>query len=161
THLAIGGTKGTLSGRLADTNTTTGPYTKGRVHAKTGTLTNGGVLSLSGYIDNYFDGQRYYFSIYCNDVPSEYQGGTRTRIDNIVRVMAKSGIPNPGAPTITVDNSSSGFSASSNWYTSSNVAGYWGTNYHVRPTAAVSDAAAWTATFPQSGSYKVQVRYTS
>lgn len=68
-----------------------------------------------------------------------------------------------GAPPVEVivDNTSSGFTASSNWYTSTSTAGYYGTNYHVRPTAAVSDLAKWTVTLPSDGTYKVYVRYTS
>jgi N-acetylmuramoyl-L-alanine amidase len=59
-----------------------------------------------------------------------------------------------------VDNTSSGFSASSNWWTSTSTAGYYGSNYHVRGTASVSDAATWTANLPSSGSYKVYAWWT-
>ncbi len=60
-----------------------------------------------------------------------------------------------------VDNTSSGFSASSNWWTSTSTPGYYGTNYHVRATAAVSDAAQWSVSLPASGSYKVYARWTA
>ena len=62
---------------------------------------------------------------------------------------------------VIVDNSDSGFSASSNWWTSSYTPGYYGDNYKVRATASTSDSAAWEATLPADGTYKVYVRYTS
>ncbi len=60
-----------------------------------------------------------------------------------------------------VDNTSSGFSSSSSWWSSSSTPGYYDSNYRVRSTASMSDSAAWKANLPASGSYKVQVRYTS
>lgn len=62
---------------------------------------------------------------------------------------------------VIVDNSSGGFSASSNWATSTNVSGYYGSNYRVRATAAVSDPATWTANLPQSGTYQVYAWWTA
>lgn len=56
----------------------------------------------------------------------------------------------------TVDNDSSGWSASSNWTASTSSTEYYGSNYRVRPTASVSDAATWTANLPSSGNYKVE-----
>lgn len=67
----------------------------------------------------------------------------------------------PRAVSVIVDNSSSGFTASSNWITSSYTSGYYGTNYQYRSTEAVSDAATWTASLPSTGSYKVYARWTS
>src|SRR5690606_32201122 len=72
-HLAVSCTSGTLGSRLCGTGKT------GRVHAKTGTLTNGGTLALSGYIDNQYDGKRYFFSIYANNIPTSAQSDTRSR----------------------------------------------------------------------------------
>ena len=63
--------------------------------------------------------------------------------------------------TVTVDNASSNFSASTNWYTSTSTAGYYGTNYHVRATAAVSDMAQYTVALPSAGSYKVYAWWTA
>jgi hypothetical protein len=63
--------------------------------------------------------------------------------------------------SIIVDNTDSGFSASSNWATSTNVPGYYGSNYRVRATQATSDPASWTVNLPTSGSYRVSVRYSS
>lgn len=63
--------------------------------------------------------------------------------------------------SVIVDNSNSGFTASSNWATSSYTSGYYGTDYRYRSTAAVSDSATWTANLPYTGSYKVYARWTS
>ncbi|MCC5876214.1 MAG: N-acetylmuramoyl-L-alanine amidase [Candidatus Sumerlaeia bacterium] len=62
---------------------------------------------------------------------------------------------------VIVDNTDSGFAASSNWFESTSVPGYYGDNYHARATASVSDAAVWTATLPQDGTYKVYARWTT
>lgn len=153
-HLAISCQTGTLASRICGTGKT------GRVHAKTGTLTNGGTLSLSGYVDNQYDGKRYFFSIYTNNVPIAAQDDTRNRIDTIVGYMCQSGLPSLD-PEVIVDNTDSGFSASTNWWTSTSVSGYYGTNYHTRSTASVSDAATWKATLPADGSYKVYARWTA
>lgn len=67
----------------------------------------------------------------------------------------------PRTVSVIVDNSSSGFTASSKWITSSYTPGYYGTNYHYRATEAISDAATWTASLPSTGSYKVYARWTS
>ncbi len=65
------------------------------------------------------------------------------------------------AVVVTVDNGTSAWSASSNWTASTSATGYYGANYHVRPTASVSDAATWTANLPSAGSYKVDAWWTS
>jgi hypothetical protein len=65
------------------------------------------------------------------------------------------------ATEVIVDNTSSGFSASSNWWTSTSTPGYYGTNYHTRGTAAVSDSAKWTVTLPTTGSYKVYAQWAA
>ncbi len=57
-------------------------------------------------------------------------------------------------PTYTIDNSSAGFSASSNWATATSAADKYGTNYRWRSTAALSDAATWTADV-QAGTYNI------
>jgi len=55
---------------------------------------------------------------------------------------------------IIVDNTSGNFSASSNWWTGA-YGNYYGSNYHVRGTEAVSDAANWAFNIPSGGAYKV------
>jgi len=61
----------------------------------------------------------------------------------------------PAPVTITVDNSSANFSASSNWSTGTSAGDKYGTNYRFRSTAAISDAASWTANITQSGTYTI------
>ncbi|GAB4322200.1 MAG: hypothetical protein Kow0059_17170 [Candidatus Sumerlaeia bacterium] len=56
---------------------------------------------------------------------------------------------------VIVDNAGSGFSASSSWWASTSTPGYYGSNYHVRATGAVSDPATWTGNLSQSGTYSV------
>ncbi|MEQ8819405.1 MAG: D-alanyl-D-alanine carboxypeptidase [Sumerlaeia bacterium] len=86
--LPISAVDGTLGSRLGGT-------LAGDVHAKTGTLPNSGVVSLSGYIDHPLDGDRYLFSIYAN-TPGADTGGepiavttTRDAIDDVVRVLGE------------------------------------------------------------------------
>jgi len=76
--------------------------------------------------------------------------------------LAINGYISPAAPTeVIVDNTSAGFSASANWYTGSSTSGYYGSNYHVRPTEAVSDQASWTVSLPSSGTYTVYARWSA
>ncbi|MGF1571728.1 MAG: D-alanyl-D-alanine carboxypeptidase [Sumerlaeia bacterium] len=156
--MAISCTSGTLGGRLCGTGKS------GRVHAKTGTLTNGQVLSLSGYVDNQYDGKRYYFSIYTNNVPSFAQSDTRSRIDTIVGYICQSGLPNvdPPAVEVIVDNTdAAAIIPSTNWFPSTSQSGFLGSNYHARATASVSDAFTWKGTIPSDGTYKVYARWTT
>ena len=62
---------------------------------------------------------------------------------------------------VIVDNTDSGFTASTNWATSTSTPGYYGTNYRVRATEAVSDTAKWTVTLPSSGTYDVYAWWSS
>ena len=66
-----------------------------------------------------------------------------------------------GPPEVIVDNMDAGFSASSNWFESTSVSGYYASNYHARATESASDSAAWEADLSDSGSYKVYARWTT
>jgi len=57
--------------------------------------------------------------------------------------------------TIIVDNTSGGFSASSNWATGTSSSDKYGSSYRWRSTQAVSDTAKFTANLPSSGTYTV------
>ena len=70
-------------------------------------------------------------------------------------------VANVGQPDVVVDNTDTGFTASANWTASTSPTGYLGSNYRLRNTASVSDAASWTATLPTSGSYTVYARWTA
>ena len=65
--------------------------------------------------------------------------------------MTQTTSPDP----IVVENTSSNFSASSNWITSSYASDKHGTNYRYRSTASTSDACSWTFNISQAGSYKI------
>ncbi len=62
------------------------------------------------------------------------------------------GLSTEGHAQIIVDNSSKGFSASSNWLTG--TGGYGGT-FRYRSTAPVADPATWAAGFNSGGVYQV------
>lgn len=57
--------------------------------------------------------------------------------------------------TITIDNSSAGFTASANWITGTSAADKYGTDYRYRSTQAISDAAQWSAAISSGGTYSV------
>lgn len=63
--------------------------------------------------------------------------------------------------TIIVDNGTSGYSASANWWNGTSTAGYYGSNYQARATEGVSDPATWTANIPSAGSWKVYAWWTA
>ena len=67
--------------------------------------------------------------------------------------------PPPPPSAIIVDNPSAGFAASSNWWTSTSQSDRFGTNYRVRATGSVSDAATWNATLA-TRNYEVFVWYS-
>ncbi|HWM87675.1 MAG TPA: D-alanyl-D-alanine carboxypeptidase [Kofleriaceae bacterium] len=77
--LAIAGVRGTLGSRL------TGADTAARVFGKTGSLRD--TITLSGYLENRHDGQRYRFSILWNQVDDQAQA--RALADAIVEVVAR------------------------------------------------------------------------
>ena len=60
-----------------------------------------------------------------------------------------------GAVTITIDNSSAGFSSSASWATGTSAADKFGTDYRYRSTEAISDPAQWSAAISSSGTYTV------
>jgi|GEM_PF-7085814 len=69
--------------------------------------------------------------------------------------------PTFGATVVTVDNHQSGFSASSNWNTSTWGTEKLGADYRWRSTQPISDAATWTANLPSSGSWRVDALWTA
>jgi len=75
------------------------------------------------------------------------------------RNAVNSRITGGGGVEVVVDNASSAFAASANWYTSTSTAGYYGTNYHVRGTEAVSDSATFKGSIPSDGNWEVYVRF--
>jgi hypothetical protein len=63
--------------------------------------------------------------------------------------------------TRTVDNGGAGYTASTNWWTSVNVTGYYGSNYSPRWTEAVSDTAYFRGVVPSAGIYNVYAWWTA
>lgn len=62
---------------------------------------------------------------------------------------------------IIIDNSSSAFTASSNWATATSSTDKYGTNYRWRSTAATSDPAQWSPNITVSGSWTVYAWWTA
>ena len=90
---SIAGVRGTLGGRM------TGGNTVGRVFAKTGSLRD--TITLSGYLENRHDGQRYDFSVLFNNVAD--QSAARSLGDQVVATFAgnlRGGEPRPPAPAL-------------------------------------------------------------
>jgi len=68
----------------------------------------------------------------------------------------------PGsAATYIIDNSSAGFTASANWSTGTSATDKYGADYRYRNTAALSDAAQWTASVASAGNYDVSAWWTA
>jgi hypothetical protein len=61
-----------------------------------------------------------------------------------------------GAKYYTVDNSSSNFAASSNWYLATSATDKYGNDYRFRSTEAIGDAAQWNFNVPTSGSWRIE-----
>lgn len=60
-----------------------------------------------------------------------------------------------GASDVIVDNSNSGFTASSNWTTGTSATDKYGSDYRFRSTAALSDVARWSFNTPAASSYEI------
>jgi GH25 family lysozyme M1 (1,4-beta-N-acetylmuramidase) len=78
--------------------------------------------------------------------------GTLTQLETTW--LAKSNGVTPG-PTVTVDNSNAGFSASASWSTGTSAADKFGTNYRYRNTQSTSDPATWTGNLASTKTYSV------
>lgn len=84
TTLPIGCVDGTIGSRFCGTDGA------GQVRAKTGSLSVS--IALSGYIDNKYDNQRYFFSFIANRT-SINQSATRRAIDDAVVLLGARGVP--------------------------------------------------------------------
>ncbi len=124
--LPIGGVDGTLSSRF-----TSGPA-YGRVHAKTGTLSD--TICLSGYVVNPVDHRRYLFTFLMNDIGFS-QSQARAAIDDAAELLAGN-INNlagsvPPVPTLRrVRAGADGQSATVEWTSVSGA-----TSYHLYQSA--------------------------
>jgi hypothetical protein len=70
--------------------------------------------------------------------------------------------PNPVTPqTYIVDNTNGGFSCSANWATGTSASDKYGTSYRYRSTAAISDAAQWTANLANAGNFTISAWWSA
>ncbi len=123
-------------------------------------FTGFGSGSYNGKTVGYLCGHRNVIATACpGDLMYQYIGTNYTGGE--ARLAINSRIVGTPAVTVIVDNASTGFSASTNWWASTSTAGWYGTNYHTRATAAVSDSAKFTVTLPSDGTYKVYAWWTS
>jgi N-acetyl-anhydromuramyl-L-alanine amidase AmpD len=78
-----------------------------------------------------------------------------------------SGSPVPGVQFVIDSNNNANVTSqyyievSSNWWSSTSVAGYWNTGYWVAPTASVSDAASFWFNSGSEQCYKVEAWWTA
>ncbi|MFC0531684.1 golvesin C-terminal-like domain-containing protein [Phytohabitans kaempferiae] len=74
-------------------------------------------------------------------------------------VAAKLTDPPPTAWSTIVDNTSAGFRASASWLTSTYSTARYGADYRYATPVAESDAAYYSATLPEAGTYRLEVWY--
>ncbi len=96
----------------------------------------------------------YAFDSNANVVLTDAGSGAVVSADAIRFVQA-------GPAEFVVDNTDSDFTASSNWFDSTSVSGYLGSNYKARATEATGDAATWKLNLQSGGSYEVFARWTA
>jgi hypothetical protein len=89
-------------------------------------------------------------------IGSDYFGGT---VRNGIASRRSCGSTSKTARD--VDNTSSGFSASSDWATGSSGTEKYGTDYRWRATAAVSDPAQWSTSLNTSATWNVRAWWPS
>lgn len=70
-------------------------------------------------------------------------------------------VPDTGPFSVIIDNSGSGFTASSNWGTSGWSAQRYGSDYRFANPVSASDPAWYQTTIPFAGSYRIEVWYPS
>ncbi len=112
------------------------------------------ILTELGFVTNSTDSASLGSSTWRNEVTKGFLHAMQTHFGYTAYT------PSSGQ-TVIVDNASAGFSASTNWWASTSTAGYYGTNYHARATASVSDAATWTGTLAYTGTYAVYAWWTA
>ncbi|KAB8196681.1 family 10 glycosylhydrolase [Nonomuraea phyllanthi] len=69
------------------------------------------------------------------------------------------GTPGGGGFSVVIDNTDSGFTASTNWGTSSYSGQRYGADYRFADPVSASDPAWYRAAIPSAGSYRVEVWY--
>jgi hypothetical protein len=90
------------------------------------------------------------------DCPGDALYAQLGALKTAVQAKLDGGVP---AFSATVDNTSGGFRASSNWGTSTYSTQRYGADYRYAAPFAGSDAAYYSATLPAAGNYKVEMWY--
>jgi hypothetical protein len=114
------------------------------------------VLTENGFITNSSDASTFSKASWQNEVAKGF-------LHALQRHYGKSAYT-PSSTTATsyiVDNSSSGFSASSNWGAATWSSAKYGSSYKFRYTDSVSDPASWQVNISEAGNYKVYAWWTS
>jgi GH25 family lysozyme M1 (1,4-beta-N-acetylmuramidase) len=81
----------------------------------------------------------------------EYNGSVTSLVNNWI--ATSNGTPPP--TSVIVDNSNSGFTASSNWSTGTSAADKYGPDYRFHDTQSASDLAVWNVSLSSTKSYNV------
>jgi hypothetical protein len=151
--MAIGCVDGTLASRFC------GTAGSGNAYAKTGTLINGQVIALSGYMRNPNDNKQYLVSVYMNNVVNV--DAARDSCDDIFNVMGQAGLPNDGSPDsgILIDAGQAGNTETGSWSNSATTGFYGAQSRFANQVSGASATATsrFTPTIPTAGNYEVFV----
>lgn len=110
-------------------------------------------LTENGFCDNYSDSTHLNSSSWRDNVAKGF-------LHALQRHYGYSAYTPSSHVTKIVDNSHSGYSDSSNWWTGTWSSQKYGDNYRVRSCEYTSDAADWSVSLPSSGSWKVYAWWT-
>ncbi|MCS1350216.1 polysaccharide deacetylase family protein [Mechercharimyces sp. CAU 1602] len=86
------------------------------------------------------------------------EGYKLVTIDELLNIPA---YDNKGDAPIIVDNSDPANTTKGTWFNSTNVPGYYSSNYQGNRAGSGEDTFNWNFNLPDDGSYRVSVRYTS
>jgi len=115
------------------------------------------ILGELGFIDNAYDSQFVGNATQQDKMAKYWLYATQ----NHYSITAYTPSTGPVGTNTIVDNSNAGFTASASWSTGSSAADKYGADYRFRTTAAVSDAAQWTANLGTGGSYDISAWWTA
>lgn len=138
-----------------------GGWTTRFLHCSAALDTSGGVtknanVARSGNTGSCTTGAHLHFEVRKDGVSQSIPGSAGTYVTRNTNVPKNfSGLNDPPpATTITIDNTSSGFSVVGNWATGTSAADKYGSDYRYHSTMAISEPASWTATL-SSGTWNI------
>ena len=111
-------------------------------------------LTELGFVTNYSDSQSLNSSSWRNNVAKGF-------LHAFQRHYGYSAYTPSEHVTKIVDDSNSGFSASSSWYRATWSSSKYGDSYRYRYTGSESDAATWTVSVPSAGTYAIYAWWVS